>query len=120
MYCKIITSIIVCLFGIVFLFLTRKNTLHAQASVWWLGIVVFIGISSVVFVPFYERNWFLEGNALLLTLLSVAVCYLLLRLFLIDIGRAKEKIKFRRMVQQLALMEQRLPFDKKQSQTFGE
>ncbi|PID33617.1 MAG: hypothetical protein CR955_01660 [Thiotrichales bacterium] len=104
---QILSAIIGLFIGTAILYLVRKSHLHSGYSLWWfmtaLGIIVFGCFPQVI-----DKVGHLLGVRYPPILLIVlGICVLLLKILRMDIERTKQEQKLRRLVQRLAIFEEK-------------
>ncbi len=103
-----ITSAIVGLFiGAAILYLVRKSHLHTGYSLWW-----FMTAFCLIFFGCFPQIIDAVGHFLgiqypPILLIVLGICVLLLKILLMDIERTKQEQKLRRLVQRLAILEEK-------------
>jgi hypothetical protein len=90
------------------LYLIRRDHLHSQHAVWWLGAALFIAVLGLFPKIVDWAATYLNINYPPTLLFILGMGMMLIKVLSIDIHQSRQERKIRRLVQRLALLEAEL------------
>jgi len=95
------------LFGIVIIYLIRRNHLHSRYALWWLPLAIVIGLLGVFPDIVDKVAPFLGISYPPVLVLVVGLGVLLIKILVMDIERSRNEVKLQRLIQRVAMLEGR-------------
>ena len=90
------------------LYLVRRNRLQGQHSLWWIGVVLIVVLLAAM-PNVVDRAAILLGVSYPPTLVLVmGFAALLIKLVAMDLERSQQELRIRRLIQRLALLEEKV------------